>query len=365
MLYSELEKNEQRLIVLLCRKTFSESDITSINEILQKPINWSQVFYYSVYNKISTLIWYNLKKLDIRYTIPKYLKSILNFTELGVEEQNKIYIKEVNNILLEMKINGVVCNPVKGAFFIPNIYKNYKIRYMGDIDLLVKKENIGKVHMVMKELGYVQGQYVTSQNSIIPLDRATEIKWKLKMSHLYPFVKKIDSKYLPAIKCDFRFSLDDTLNPEPINEMVDMSGNEVLKPYHAFVHLCTHLYDEGSKAVYTTLGKDHNLIKFCDIREFVIQYMKDEYFDEVIEFAYKYDLKKSIYYTLHYLSVIYNDGYEKNLMNRLNIADTSFLESFGDTTLQNTSAWKKDFWKRVFSGYNEDELEQVPSFYKV
>ena len=352
-----INNNEKRLIVLLCRLTFSEQEKNEIKELVSGKINWMKVFEYSISNKITTLIWNNLKNLEIQYNIPKYLKNILKFSEVGIQKQNDLYLQQVEEIKKEFEKYNCTCVPVKGAYFIPNMYQDYRIRYMGDLDFLIRKEDIQTVYKVMKEMGYVQGQYIASQNMIIPMSRKDEITWKLKMSHLYSFVKKIDSEYLGAIKCDFRFALDDRLDPEPINEMLRF-GYDGFSPASRFIHLCTHLYEEAKKEIYIVLGKDINLIKFCDIREYVLRFMTDNDFDAVIDFAQRHGLNKAVYYTLWYLDQIYHDGYERKVLERIQIEDTDFLYTFGKTDETQTQVWKKDFWERLFSGYNLDEIKE-------
>jgi len=350
-----VNNREKRLILLLCRLTFSEQEKNEIKEIVSQKINWMKVFEYSISNKITTLVWNNLKKLSIQYNIPKYLKNVLKFTELGIQKQNEMYLQQVKDITREFEKNNCVCIPVKGAFFIPNMYKDYRIRYMGDLDFLIRKEDIQTTYKVMEGKGFVQGQYIASQNMIIPMSRKDDITWKLKMSHLYPFVKLIESEYLGAIKCDFRFALDDRLNSEPINEMI-LSYDGNLLPAYRFIHLCTHLYEEAKKDIYIVLGKDINLIKFCDIREYVLQFMDDSDFETVIGFAERHSLNKAIYYTLWYLNQIYHDGYEQKILERIRVENTDFLYTFGKTDETQTQVWKKNFWERLFSGYNLDEI---------
>lgn len=357
MEHTSINNNEKKLTLLLCRLTFSEQEKDEIKKLIEGKINWMKVFEYSVSNRITTLIWSNLKKLNIQYNIPKYVKNILHLTAIGIQKQNEIYLQQVAEITHEFRFRNSMCVPVKGAFFIPHIYKDYQIRYMGDLDFLIRKEDVPITREIMEEKGYVQGEYLASQNTILPMSRKDDITWKIKMSHLYPFVKKIDSSYMGGIKCDFRFALDDRLDCEPINEMLsDYNGN--FCHAYRFIHLCTHLYEEAKKEIYIVLGKEINLIKFCDIREFVLYYMSGDDFETVIDFASRYHLNEAVYYTLWHLSLIYNDGYEKKIMERIHIEDNQFLFTFGKNSDNQTTVWKKDFWDRLFSGYNIDEIEE-------
>ena len=69
-----VNSREKRLILLLCRLTFSEQEKNEIKEMVSQKINWMKVFEYSISNKITTLVWNNIKNLNIQYNIPKYLK---------------------------------------------------------------------------------------------------------------------------------------------------------------------------------------------------------------------------------------------------------------------------------------------------
>ena len=71
-----VNNREKRLILLLCRLTFSEQEKNEIKEIVSQKINWMKVFEYSISNKITTLVWNNLKKLSIQYNIPRYSKNV-------------------------------------------------------------------------------------------------------------------------------------------------------------------------------------------------------------------------------------------------------------------------------------------------
>ena len=50
-----VNNNEKRLILLLCRLTFSEQEKNEIKELVSQKINWMKVFEYTIPNKITTL----------------------------------------------------------------------------------------------------------------------------------------------------------------------------------------------------------------------------------------------------------------------------------------------------------------------
>lgn len=136
--------------------------------------------------------------------MPKYINNIGRFSYVGTRNQNTLYFNELNMILEQAKLNNIHCYPVKGPMLIPSLYNDFGIRSMNDIDFLIKHDDIEKIDYFMCSLGYIQGRYRQGKNEIIPYERNKKINWKLHMSNLLPYVKKVDSEYLSVIRCDFR-----------------------------------------------------------------------------------------------------------------------------------------------------------------
>lgn len=354
---------EQQILIKTSRLTLNENDI-DLPDI--QNVNYFELFKLALYHKTLTLCFSNIKKYYPKAIIPKYLQSILYYSFNAIKNQNEIFLKELDNIVLKLMENQVTCLPVKGGMLIPLIYKDYGIRYMGDLDCLVKYSDINKLDEVMTELGYMQGRYNSIDNTIIPISRTEKLKWKMYMSNLHPYLKISGDINHPYFKFDFRFSLDDTLNKEPVDIILkEYDDTREINPAHVFIHLCTHFYNEAkhSSSIYT--GKDFNLIKLCDIREFYLQCMnKNNYLDYVIKFADNYMFQKHIYFTLYCLNLIYHDGYEESFMERLKIEDEIFINTFGDNTKQENKVFKKSFWDRLFSCNNADELNSLPQYFE-
>lgn len=348
-----------KIVLEMCRCNPKVFDSDYFNDI-----NWSKLYQYLISNKVLTFFWKNLNYKYPDAYMPKYINNIGRFSYVGTRNQNTLYFNELNMILEQAKLNNIHCYPVKGAMLIPSLYNDFGIRSMNDIDFLIKHDDIEKIDYFMCSLGYIQGRYRQGKNEIIPYERNKKINWKLHMSNLLPYVKKVDSEYLSVIKCDFRYALDDNLNKESINEIVDTAINEgSLKKSHILTHLCTHLYDESKQSMNVCVGKDINLIKYIDIREYILQAMSNSDLIETVDFCKKYNLTKQLYFALYFLKLIYNDGYEEKLMVMLGICDTMFLNTYGDKSTENNFVWKKTFFERMFSGDNSDELSETPKYY--
>lgn len=355
---------EQELLILLSRVTFSEKDVSRIREILKETtkVNWFEFYKLSLYHKTTTLVNENLKKYICTWEIPKYLRDIIKYAYKGIKEKNTLYHDEIEKIVKELRKEGVCIVPVKGAMLIPQLYKDYGIRYSADADFLVKHSDIEKLKTILKKFGYMQGNYDSETDSIIPLSRAEEIRWKMNMSNLYPFVKKSNHHLFNVYRLDFRYALDDTLDQEPINQIVDYAYKTGQpKPAHILTHLCTHFYDEAKYSISIYSAKDMNIIKLCDIREYVLNFMNVIDIEECIEFAKTYNLQKQVYYTMFFLDFVYSDSFATKIMEMLEIENESFLHTYGENSLNDQFVIEKTFFDRLFSCHNVDTLKKRPS----
>jgi len=135
-----------------------------------------------------------------------------------------------------------------------------------------------------------------------------------------------------------------------------------LRPSDFFIHLCCHLYKEASNAEWIYQNKDVNIIKFCDVREYILQKMRTEDIQEAIHAVLECRVNQAVYYTIFYLKMIYQDGYEDKILEELEISDLSFLDQFGQNNFKEPVKFKKSFWERIFSESNAEELREMSKF---
>lgn len=299
---------EAKLLILASRLTFNDLERNQIIEIVKIPIDWFDFFKLTLYHKTTTLCWKNIKEIVPDVKLPKYLRHILRFTADGIERYNKIQFQEVEKIREALNAGGIDNMPVKGAMLIPEVYRDYSIRYMGDIDILIHKRDTKKITDIMNELGYIQGSYDSATKEIVPLSRKEEIMWKSYMSNLAPFTRLADD-LKTVIKIDFRYSLDDSLNTSAVDEILDefVMANSQYTKSHVLMHLCTHFYDEANHAITRNNGKGFNIIKLCDIREYILRCMSKIDMEETVAFAKKYHYEKQLFFTFSFLHHLYSD----------------------------------------------------------
>lgn len=241
---------------------------------------------------------------------------------------------------------------------IPNLYRDYGLRYSSDFDFLVRYNDTGRLSEIMTSLGYVQGVFDRATMEIIPAKKKTLLKHRIYLSNEHPYVKRSGTDLFNSFGVDFRFALGYERKYEPINDMVTCHFvNRYISPSYYLLHLCVHFYEEVKQGVDILLGKDVNMIKLCDIREFILYYRVN--MDEFVKLCFQYDLSNEIYLALYYLKMVFNDGYEDNWMMALKVEDNSFVNKFGTQVGHDNIVFRKSFWERFFSCYNLDEIPDL------
>lgn len=359
-------KIEQELLLLTCKVT-GDFDNKRIEMILRDDnISWERLIKYAYKNKVVYLFYHNICLLKLDKHIPSCFKKLIEDSANCNYINNCEKLKQLDKILSKLKLENIDAVPLKGAYSIDNIYKNRYIRFTNDLDLLIRKKDIERIDQLLISNGYVQADYDFKNNIILIPDKTKKMLHKTKMYNLMPYIKLNDDVPNKTVVFDLSFALDFSLYVEPVNEMLDMAIEAdtklTLRPEHFLMHMCCHHYREASNTAWIMLGEDLHLIKFCDVREFILQKMNSDSIAKTIQFAKKYNLEKALYFTIFFTREIYRDGYETDILTSLNINDEEFMYQFGEKDYDEVQTRKKDFWTSLFSENNKDEIAQQPKY---
>lgn len=244
------------------------------------------------------------------------------------------------------------------------MYMNPGCRNINDVDILIRKCDKKNVDTVMKNMGFLQGEYSDALQRVIPLSREKRILWASKMNNLFPYTKYANSSYINCYKVDFCFRLD----VKNQNESMDFfykelnSTGKISTPYF-FLHLCCHFYKEAVNLLWVYNENDVNLIKLCDIYEYFNNVMTEQERVEAMILAENHGHSDDVFYSLHCVSEIYNVDYSAYI-NTLTIKDRTILDKFIGNRDQRIT-WKRNLYSRIFSLSNEDELQGTIPEYKL
>jgi Uncharacterised nucleotidyltransferase len=362
-MYKDLNAS-QRLIVLLARKTFSSAAIAEVVRSLECGVDWYDVLNGCIRNKILPLAWQNLNTLKLAGKVPHKIRELCSFYTLGVARKNQALFAQFRLISSALTSAGIRFAPLKGLVLVNEVY-TMDSRQMNDFDLMISKDDRSRVRALLNSLGFYESEYDYDSRSLRPLDRRQKALWGLYMYNLPAFMKLIDAEYLQLVEVDFTFDIRFNSTKSAAAEFLshlsfyESLGCEVLQAEEFLLHLCCHLHKEAKNVLWVEKEADFNLIKFCDVREYVLHSERSLDFERFLGLARKYEVEAAVYFTFHYVSQIYADGYERTLLSRLPAFDEEALGSYGERDLGKGIAVTGSFWRRFFkTDYLPDQNER-------
>ena len=118
-------------------------------------IFWDKFVQIGSSHYVIPAIYYKLKQRDYLRLLNDELVSYLEEIYSQNLKRNLELVKEVNEISNTLKSNNIDHVFLKGAALVSSIYKDsLGIRMLGDIDILIKKNQMQKVRFLMENYGY-------------------------------------------------------------------------------------------------------------------------------------------------------------------------------------------------------------------
>jgi hypothetical protein len=151
----ELEiKNEEILLLGLCRLTFSNVQVDKIRELVNRVSNWE--YFASLANEhgVIALMYSNLEKLDLLTGLPEKIVSSLNNSLMLSLSRNAFYTTVITEVLGILNDNDIKTVLLKGLALEISVYGNTGIRQMTDVDILLDKSNYKKALRILIANGY-------------------------------------------------------------------------------------------------------------------------------------------------------------------------------------------------------------------
>ncbi len=278
--------------------------------------------------------------------------------------------KEFKRLLQTFRNAKLKAVPLKGAILTPLVYKDYGLRMMSDLDFLIHPDDRKSASSLLKKEGFIIGKYDWAADREIPIEREEEMMWRMNAGNLYSHIKRSGEDFLKVHRVDFSYDVELKKNYEATNALLDaveekhffQTDVHLLQPLDFLIHLAFHLYKEATNVQYVYLHADLNLIKFCDVREYVMFVEEQNQLDwHALQVrAKELGAEKALFYTFTFLDLLYQTNYIDQLK-QLDMSDQSFLEAYGENDFGSLKIWKKSFIERFFSLDNRDELEEEPA----
>lgn len=319
-------RSEIELILLGCLVNRTEAEENRLNELLAAPEDWAFITGQLVRHRLNGNFYASLSKEQTKYMIHKVLNTF-GLLSSCYEACNKVNLEFTQKLMEETDKAGLKIAGLKGVVFNTTMYP-LGARRSNDIDVLVAENDIKAFDNVMRELGFIQS-----------LDRGkTEATKREKMIQimnyhdLVPYFKRIELPYMDTIKVDVNFHFD-SKDHDITRQILDKGVQEYvgngytirgLKWTSHLLHLCVHFYREASNSIWTSTGRDVDLYKIVDIQNTFRRCSREELLDWCKDID-EFELRKQCYFTLYYLYRFYPEPVYKEVMEKIEPDDTSFL----------------------------------------
>lgn len=148
------QKNKSNFREYRCMLKLINSAVNKSNaDISDCMPNWSELFNLSKDASLVNLVSYGIDKLPKEQMPPANVLSLFfqYRSQYLVKDSNQLY--ELEKLTSELEKHSISHMPVKGSF-IKYDYPQTDMRYMGDIDILIKEEDVTNADSVLNELGY-------------------------------------------------------------------------------------------------------------------------------------------------------------------------------------------------------------------
>jgi len=194
--------------------------------------DWDDVIQQSVRHGITPLLYQRLKALSPSANIPDSIVQKLQEIYLHNAARNMRLYHELSTVLKILQNEDIPVIVLKGAALAETVYQNIALRPMGDVDLLVKKEDLHRAETTLLNLGYVIPEIYLEKK---------DWYWK-EHHHLTPYLKNITIEVhwnIAPPSHQFQIDINGMWDRARLTKIANIEAL-VLSHEDLILHLCLH-----------------------------------------------------------------------------------------------------------------------------
>jgi hypothetical protein len=153
--WSEI-RDEELLLLRLCRLSFKEEQISEINELIRRVSDWGYFAVLANDHGVIAIAYYNLKKLGYLSLIPSETETDLKNKYMVNISRNAFHTTTINELVRLFDENKIKMVLLKGLALEFSVYGNAGLRQMTDIDILIERSDEQNVRKILFRCGYEQ-----------------------------------------------------------------------------------------------------------------------------------------------------------------------------------------------------------------
>ena len=158
--------HEYRLLLASVQSGTPEEMANNLRDFSMSELNWDEVSALAFWQGVGALLYLRLIESGYGSAVPDHVMEKLRGEYFRNVARNNYLYKELNNILTAFQKEPVDVILLKGLALVKTVYNDMGARHIGDIDLLVKSEDLSHAENIMSKLGYIHPEGKTREWSI-------------------------------------------------------------------------------------------------------------------------------------------------------------------------------------------------------
>ena len=225
---------EVELLLGCARVHIDSARVARISALLQEDLNWNYLLRMASQHGMMPLLYWHLKSIHPD-AVPKATLDQLHGHFYNNARYNLLLTGALLKLLKLLETHKIPAIPYKGPALAVSVYGNLALRQFGDLDIVIRKQDILKVKDLLLSEGY-RAEY--------QLTPAQETAF-LQMGHAYSF-----SRQANAVHVEIHYQIFPSYLAFPLDldvlwerlEPLSLAGNTVLNlaPGDLLLILCVH-----------------------------------------------------------------------------------------------------------------------------
>ena len=313
-----------QLLRSISKMEMSDDDAQLLLDAINKKKIDEEFLFLVCSHKLHNLLYKHIISLGKLFEINKLVAFILSerfiFTQQRAAEYFNL-VKKIVPLLNEANIDYLL---LKGTSIGNDLYgsNDFVYRSFNDIDILIAKEQTASFNKILESVGFVQG-LINDQYQLVEASRKQKLYWSLNTHQEHKYLQPspfsdfspwlyncidVNTTIFQGGKENAPLSTIELLRHIRANHSIDGIEFYSLDYTYELIQLCIHLYkDTFVYEVKKIQHEDYSLIKFCDIREFVLKYKEKINWIEFLHIINTNDLGTYIYTVLSLIENFYAD----------------------------------------------------------
>jgi len=147
-------RDEERLLIELCRLDFSDEHLKKIRLLIAGIKDWDYFRTMANAHGVTALVWNNLEKHNLNSAIPNDVAIILRGSFLQSLSRNTFNTESLAKALRLLNAEKIKTVLLKGMALENSIYGNAGLRQMSDVDILISRTDCIRARNILIQNGY-------------------------------------------------------------------------------------------------------------------------------------------------------------------------------------------------------------------